>query len=246
MNSNFPHHPLPIPPFSVSQQSSSKEYLSFFSLPLSFIHASQGSPLPLFSVEDTKFKSQQCVLILCMRWPISRVTQPITPSFSFSLTWPQDAILPYPLLSHWLLFLSHLGQIFIFFIFWPLDVRVLQVSIPRPVLLSTHVPRFFMLLTHRFLSQVWITLLKFRFPCLIAYSTFPLRCLTGIRNLRYPHPITWAPPIPAPPIAFPMSISGISFTRLFRRKCRITFDASFSHIPQLNQWFLSGLFWICT
>lgn len=131
-----------------------------------------------------------------MRWPISRVD---TTNYSqllktFSLPWPQDATLPYPLLSHWLLFLSHLGQIFIFFIFWPLDVRVLQVSILRPVLFSTHVPRFFMLLTHRFLSQVWITLLKFRFPCFIAYSTFPLRCLTGIRNLWYPHTNTWAPP----------------------------------------------------
>lgn len=51
-----------------------------------------------------------------------------------------------------------------------------------------------MLLTHRFLPQVWITLLKFRFPCLITYSTFPLRYLTGIRNLWYPNPNTWAPP----------------------------------------------------
>lgn len=67
--------------------------------------------------------------------PSAALTQLLTPCFSkHSLLLDPRTLhsrLPF---SYWLLFLSHLGQISIFFIFWPLNVKVPQVSILRTLL----------------------------------------------------------------------------------------------------------------
>lgn len=66
----------PFPPFLFHSKAPWKSGLhpppSLSLLPfLSQIYSNQGLSLAILSIKDTKFKSQWCVLILFMRWPIS-------------------------------------------------------------------------------------------------------------------------------------------------------------------------------